>query len=76
MTVTHMAKPGASAIQGARLMKGRASEIIRPQSELGGCAPIPKKLSAAPSSIAKVTRRLASTTMGGQALGRISAKRM
>ena len=69
ITVTHIANPGASAIQGAPSMKGRASAIINPQSELGGCAPMPTKLSAAPSRIANVMRRLASTTIGGQAFG-------
>src|SRR5690348_9108477 len=76
MTVTHMARPGASAIHGARSINGRASAIISPQSELGGCAPIPTKLNAAPSRIANVIRRLASTMIGGQVLGRISAARM
>ena len=52
MTSRHMAKPGASAIQGARSRNERASAIISPQSELGGCAPSPRKLSAEPSRIA------------------------
>ena len=61
ITVTLMAMPGASAIQGARSMNGRASLIISPQSELGGCAPMPRKLKAAPSRMANVTRKPAST---------------
>ena len=65
MTVKHMARPGAKAIQGAASTKARASLIIKPQSELGGCAPIPRKLSAAPSRIANVTRKLPSTAIGG-----------
>src|SRR5262249_4476076 len=52
MTSKHMANPGASAIHGARSMKARASEIIRPQSELGGWAPRPRKLKADPSRMA------------------------
>src|SRR5690242_11644967 len=61
MTVMNMKIAGQIAIQGATVTSGRASLIIRPQSEAGGCAPRPRKLRDAPSRIPNVNWSPAST---------------
>src|SRR3546814_17443446 len=51
-TVIRMARPGKVTTHHARVMNSRASASMAPHSGVGGCAPWPRKPSAAASRIA------------------------
>src|SRR5207244_12560426 len=70
------ARPGQRSGQDERKIYWRASRIISPQSAVGGWTPRPRKDRLAEARMAKPTRMLASITVGGRRLGRISPNMM
>ncbi len=69
-TVIKIARPGNVTTHQARSINSRDSANIVPHSGVGGCAPIPKKPSAAASRIAFENDRVAYTVTGPRQLGK------
>src|SRR5690606_4334081 len=70
-TVSRMARPGSVTTHQARRMNSRASASMVPHSGVGGCAPMPRKPSAAASRIALEKESVACTISGAMQLGSI-----
>ncbi len=67
--VTRIARPGKVTIQGCERMNSRESASIEPHSGVGGCAPRPRKPSAAASRMASETPSVACTISGPRQFG-------
>src|SRR5690606_8787415 len=67
-TVTRIARPGKVTTHQARMMNSRASASIVPHSGVGGCAPSPRKPSAAASRMAVENDSVACTVSGARQL--------
>jgi hypothetical protein len=69
ITVMRMARPGSVTSHGSERMNSRASASIAPHSESGGCAPRPRKPSAAASRMASDMPSAAWMMSGARQLG-------